>query len=323
MMRGQLTTLSKRLTIAVNMIDPELEERKAVETRAQIYEGLTEKMEREHAAVLNRKQMIEVRKEFIEGQRDEKQQHVVAIAKKMKEKKVQAEKERLANDEIARAKAKEKERQRLMNEQSKQDKVQSYKRTTVGEQAFADIDAAAIEKLTEEDIDSIQLKHLEKMKEETSQKLKMNAKRVDYIERAKRLDEIPLLAQAVQKEKDDFVERSQAAHAEALAIQARLQRMIAAKEEVLGSMMAAQRDEYKEAAEQFNRDMQVQRAERQRQEDARREREDREVNDDFHSTFFYRFLVRQTTLTAQGVFFYLARSLWYFRQLYLSCRPAL
>eukprot|EP00729_Bicosta_minor_P004610 gene4610-7239_t len=275
-MRGQLTTLSRRLTAAVNMIDPEKQKREAADRHQAVYDGLAEKMEREHNSVLERKQTIETRKEFIETQQHVKHQEARFKAKQDRDDMIAKEAKRLEEDEKKRVAKKAKDAERKMEDDKKRDKLQTYLNTPVGQKAFEAIDEAKVVTMTEAEIDALQITHLEKMKSSTAIRLKTNHKKYDYTERARRLLEVPLLEAGLETAKKEWLADSKAKHAAALQVKEQLSKMVSYKQAFVTTILEQRDAEYQEAYDEFDRAMAAQRAARQREEDLRREREELE-----------------------------------------------
>lgn len=95
MMRAQLTTLSKRLSNVVQMINPRIEDNARETRRRHVYDRLFSKMEHEHANVLERKQVIETRKEYIEAMKERKEKEKKEKMEINRMKQLEAEEKRL------------------------------------------------------------------------------------------------------------------------------------------------------------------------------------------------------------------------------------
>ncbi len=75
------------------------------------------------------------------------------------------------------------------------------KKTTVGARALKNLTEQEIEEMDADDIMARQVEQLDREKREMQMKLKLQEKRVDHFERAKKLEEIPLL----MKQYEEFV----------------------------------------------------------------------------------------------------------------------
>merc|ERR1712168_1071157 len=121
---------------------------------------------------------------------------------KEKEKRKQ-EAARLKADQEARAKAKqEADKIELQNKQA-QDRINQLKATSIGIKILDKMDEETIAKMDHEEIVARQVEELNKEKKELQVRLKAQEKKVDHLERAKRLEEIPLLKLQFEELKEE------------------------------------------------------------------------------------------------------------------------
>merc|ERR1712168_1014846 len=121
---------------------------------------------------------------------------------KEKEKRKQ-EAARLKADQEARAKAKqEADKLELQNKQA-QDRINQLKATSIGNKILNKMDEETIAKMDHEEIVARQVEELNKEKKELQVRLKAQEKKVDHLERAKRLEEIPLLKLQFEELKEE------------------------------------------------------------------------------------------------------------------------
>lgn len=185
-MRSQLTVLSKQLESVCHILNPpDLSKRQ--QFRSQLYIDVRSNAAHEHAAILERKEMIEKRKEEIE---------------RLAQEKVKREAQQKAEEEAAR-KAEEEQRiarEQRMREQEKLRKIQR-EMDNMEKKKFLVAMGHKSENLTEEQIEKIdtealQKEHqdkLNKKKEEAERKTREAAKKLDYLVRAIRIEELPLI----------------------------------------------------------------------------------------------------------------------------------
>lgn len=185
-MRSQLTVLSKQLEAVCHILQPpNLADHN--QKRAVLFQEVRGTMEAEHAAILERKNLIEKRKEEVE---------------RMAQEKIKQEMRAKAEEEAARKAEEEQRRQReqRQREQEKLRKIQKemanmdtkriltamgHKTDTMTDEQLEKIDTAALQKEHQDKIN--------KKKEEAERKTKEAAKRLDYLVRAIRIEELPLI----------------------------------------------------------------------------------------------------------------------------------
>jgi len=191
--REQLTTMAQNLDQAVNIITPVEQSTQRDELRAHIVQCYRQVARKEHSNILLRRQIIEERKEKLENlntQREREEQEQKFIIQREQ---YEAEMSRLAGEAEAR------ERQRVLDEEKEISKKQAKERleqlrqTPLGAKMIAEMDEDAISDLNMDEIVAKQIEQLEKEKKELHEKLRTQEKKVDYYERAKRVEEIPLL----------------------------------------------------------------------------------------------------------------------------------
>jgi translation initiation factor 3 subunit A len=185
-MRSQLTALAKQLNAVCKVLNPP-DETLRLANRAQVYTEIRANVGAEHAAILDRKDMIEKRKEEVERLAQDK----IREAAQEKEaedaaRKVEEEK-RLAREQRVREKEKLKKIQREMEAVEKKKYLKAMGR---------DIDAMTEEEMAKIDTEALAKEHAEKAnkkREEAERKTREAAKRLDYLVRAVRIEEMPLI----------------------------------------------------------------------------------------------------------------------------------
>merc|ERR1712226_1155586 len=124
-------------------------------------------------------------------------------------KRKEMEKQKLEEAKRMQIEREERERQRKENEikdiQAKhtRDKIAQLANTEIGQKVLDGMKAEDIAKMDADEIMAKQVEELEKEKKELQIRLKSQEKKVDHLERAKRLEEIPLLKEEYVKFKDD------------------------------------------------------------------------------------------------------------------------
>merc|ERR1719322_1127697 len=115
---------------------------------------------------------------------------------------VQEQEEKVKVAEKARITKEQQEREE--KRRTANDRLEMFKKSEIGQKILKDIDIEALEKINPDELMKRQVETLEKEKRELHDRLKAQEKKLDYFERAKRLEEIPLLKQkAIDKKKED------------------------------------------------------------------------------------------------------------------------
>lgn len=200
-MRSQLTILSKQLSNVCNVISPPDSESVDKERQA-LYMKVRASIDKEHGEMLARKELIEKRKEETERQLQEK-------AKEEAQKKAEIQ---------ARARAEEERRlvrEQQLREREKQEKIR--KELEISEKKNylkamgRNVEAMSEAELTEVDVDALAKEHAAKAakkKDDAERKVREVQKKLDYIVRAIRIEEVPLIKKhyedRIQAEKERY-----------------------------------------------------------------------------------------------------------------------
>mmetsp|Transcript_46912 Transcript_46912/g.99661 ORF Transcript_46912/g.99661 Transcript_46912/m.99661 type:complete len:1067 (-) Transcript_46912:310-3510(-) len=183
-MRGQLTTLAKRLAAACNVLSPP--DRAALEAkRAAIYADVRSVLEDEHLATLERRVVIEKRKEEAERIVQDRLRREAAARKAEELARKAEEDRRLVREQKMR------EREKLQKIQEEMDALEKKRYLTAMGRSVENMTA---EQLREVDTAALAKEHAEKAnrkKEEAERKVKEAARQLDYLVRAVRIEELP------------------------------------------------------------------------------------------------------------------------------------
>jgi len=194
--RWQLDTLHQNLNKAIYLVQPELREKEEA-SKKRTLQMLANELPQEHERVLSRKEEIESRKE-----QDEKD----FIIKAKQEKERQAEKERqvqLAEKKRQADAAIERQKQQeilQIRREQEEDRIAAAKR--IQATGMTDISMDKLKQMTSEQIEMEQRKIATKQREDREQKLATAAKRLDYMERARRILEQPRLEKDIEQRKE-------------------------------------------------------------------------------------------------------------------------
>ncbi|XP_074031572.1 eukaryotic translation initiation factor 3 subunit a isoform X2 [Leptinotarsa decemlineata] len=198
--RNQLVNMSTVLNQAIQVINPNRKKLEREKLRAAMVQNYHETKVREHQKILQRHKIIEDRKEYIERLNTVREEEEQKRLEEVQRQHVLAEHKRLEQER------EERERKRALNEIQQikdrhlKEKLQQISQTGHGQKILKKLDEDDIKKLDADQIAAKEAEELQKERRELQAKLKSQEKKVDYFERAKRLEEIPLL-QASQKER--------------------------------------------------------------------------------------------------------------------------
>merc|ERR1711997_491026 len=202
------------------------------------------------------------------------------------------EKERVERDK----RRKEEEIKDIQMKHTK-DKLAQLASTDIGKKVLDKMDAEDIAKMDADEIMAKQVEELEKEKKELQVRLKAQEKKVDHLERAKRLEEIPLLklqfeefkeeAKVVWEDQEkDRIEGEKRERANDVENRDRMVRMRDDKDKYLESLLKERKNVFEKKITEFNvlvdeeRKIRLERRKDERQEERRRkwmrEREEEE-----------------------------------------------
>jgi len=284
-----LSSLAKKLYAVTNEIDPTQKEN-AINKRKAIFQQARQSMEEEHQASLARKSIIERKKELIETiqlrkEKEEAREKALKAQQEAEQSKIKFAEERKRR-EMERI---QRERDEIAREEAKKI-AESLKEKTgviIKEEDLQNLDTRALM--------SLQIEQIEKGKAEQSARLAATAKKIDYLERAYRKEEIPLLERDFEKQKKrdrhNHVEARKRAvadakrkHEESLVIKTRLAKVMNDYEEYKSKVEELKKNEVeereREAEEKIRKEKRkrretVRKALHERRERIRREEEER------------------------------------------------
>lgn len=200
--RTQLMRMMVSLDGAINTIYPDRNQVENNELRKRIVDTYHISKSREHVRLLSRHKIIEERKEYLE------KCHTELLKEKSRQQEIQEREKRKAEEARLKAEKEMREKKRKEEEikeiQVKQaaDRIAQLKATTIGKKVLEKMDEDEIAKMDHEEIVAKQVEELNKEKKELQVRLKAQEKKIDHMERAKRVEEIPMLKeQWIQEEK--------------------------------------------------------------------------------------------------------------------------
>uniref|UniRef100_A0A8C1LAJ3 Eukaryotic translation initiation factor 3 subunit A n=1 Tax=Cyprinus carpio TaxID=7962 RepID=A0A8C1LAJ3_CYPCA len=285
--RNQLTAMSSSLAKAIQVIKPASILQEHEEQSQQAITAYLKNARKEHQRILARRQTIEERKERLESLNIQREKE------ELEQREAELQKVRKAEEERLRQEAKEREKERIMQEHEQikkktvRERLEQIKKTELGAKAFKDIDIEDLEELDPDFIMAKQVEQLEKEKKELQERLKNQEKKIDYFERAKCLEEIPLIKKAYEEQRIKDMELWELQEEEricnmkmerekALEHKQRMSRMMEDKENFLSKIKAARSFIYEEKLKQFQerlveeRKKRLEERKKQRKEDRRK-----------------------------------------------------
>ncbi|XP_050310382.1 eukaryotic translation initiation factor 3 subunit A [Anthonomus grandis grandis] len=284
--RNQLVNMSTVLNRAIHVINPNKKKLEREKLRSVMVQTYHENKVKEHQKILQRHKIIEDRKEYIERLNTVREEEEQKRLEEIQRQQMLAEQKRLEEER------QERERRRHQNEIEQikhrhlQEKLQQISQTGHGQKILKKMDEDDIKKLDADQIAAKEAEELLKERRELQAKLKSQEKKVDYFERAKRLEEIPLLQESLKEKQlqdqafweQQEAERIAAAIEErklAVATRDRLARMKADKDEFLAKLKKERNTLYEEKLETFEKALREERRKRLTDRKAKRKEERR------------------------------------------------
>ncbi|XP_030058489.1 eukaryotic translation initiation factor 3 subunit A isoform X3 [Microcaecilia unicolor] len=284
--RNQLTAMSSALSKAIAVIKPPQILQEKDEQHQLAVTAYLKNARKEHQRILARRQTIEERKERLESLNIQREKE------ELEQREAEQLKVRKAEEERLRQEAKEREKERILQEHEQikkktvRERLEQIKKTELGAKAFKDIDIEDLEELDPDFIMAKQVEQLEKEKKELQERLKNQEKKIDYFERAKRLEEIPLIKKAYEEQRVNDMELWEQQEEErittmklerekALEHKNRMSRMLEDKDLFVERLKASRQSVYEEKLQQFEerlaeaRKMRLEERKRQRRDDRR------------------------------------------------------
>ncbi len=201
--RTQLMRMLEVLDKSLKTIHPDKVKIENDALRAKIVEAYHHSKHREHKRVLDRHKAIEERKEYLEKLSIHREAEEQRKQEQQLRERQRAEEERRKADQIKRDELIQQEQLRKIKDETREMKKRQMASTEVGAKILSKLDAKDFAELDNDDILAMQVQELEKEKRELQARLKAQEKKVDHVERAKRKEEIPLLKEASEKDKEE------------------------------------------------------------------------------------------------------------------------
>lgn len=261
--RSQLVNMSTVLHRAIAAINPLRKTTERKKLCALMVQNYHENKVKEHQRILQRQKIIEDRKEFIERLNSEREEEELRRQEEINRQHKLAEQKRLEFEMEERERKRHENEIAQIKEKSFKEKMQQISQTVHGQKVLKKMDNEDIKKMDAEQIAAREAEELLKERKEVQSKLKSQEKKIDYLERAKRIEEIPLIEKFLaEKEVQDkeFWEKQEAARIEmaiaerknAVTQQDRLQRLYTDRDVFLDKLRSERNSLYVEKLKAFN-----------------------------------------------------------------------
>ncbi|KAJ8878273.1 hypothetical protein PR048_018850 [Dryococelus australis] len=271
--RNQLINMACVLHKAMNCINPTKKRMEREKLRAQMVQHYHETKNREHQRILARHKIIEDRKEYLERLNTVREEEEARRLEELARQQLLAEQKRLEQEREERERKRQENEIQQIKDRHLKEKMQQISQTSHGQKILKKLDEDDIKKLDAEQIAAREAEELQKEKRELMQKLKSQEKKVDYFERAKRVEEVPLLQKSFEEKQvqdRNFWEQQETERIQLLveerelAVQhrERLARMQADKEAFLEKLRAERRTLYMEKLKEFEKMLEEEREKR-------------------------------------------------------------
>lgn len=283
--RSQLVNMSVVLHRAIAAINPNRKKAEREKLRAQMVALYHENKVKDHQSILIRQKLIEDRKEYIERLNTEREEEEYRRQEEIQRQAKLAEQKRLEVEMEERERKRAENELQQIKERNLKDKKQQISLMAGGQKLLKIIEekgSADPEEIAKEE----QMAMLRERKEMQS-KLKSQEKRIDYFERAKRQEELPLIEKylaekAVQdqvfweNQEKLRIENAITERANAVAQQERLQRIYPDRDAFLENLRVERKSHFIEKQRKFAILLEEERKKRmaQRIADRRRDRRD-------------------------------------------------
>ncbi|XP_013781691.1 eukaryotic translation initiation factor 3 subunit A-like [Limulus polyphemus] len=262
--RNQLVSVHSVLHKAVTLIQPEKIKSTRQDLREQIVAAYKMTAKKEHRRILERQQIIEERKELMENLDYQKEEEERKLLEERQQKLREAEEVRMAKEAEERAKQRILQEQNEMKKKVVLEKIEQLKKTELGARIFEGLEEEELEKLDPEDILTKQVEQLDRERKELQAKLRKQEKKIDHLERAKRIEEIPYLQKAYEEfkveneklwyqEEEERIKQLIAKRKIAVQHRNRLAHMKEDKDEFVNKLKAERMSVYKEKLAEFEK----------------------------------------------------------------------
>lgn len=271
--RCQLVNMATVLHRAINVINPNKKKQERAKIRTAMVKLYHETKELEHQRILGRHKIIEERKEYIEQINTAREEEEMRRQEELARQQLLAEQKRLDQEREERERKRQQNEIQQIKDRHLKEKMHQISQTSHGQKVLKKLDEDEIKKLDAEQIAAREAEELQKERREIQQKLKSQEKKVDYLERAKRIEEIPLIEKAMEEkleqtrlrweqQEEERIQIAVEEREQAVASRSRMERMKEDHDEFLASILAERKSLYEEKLKEFERMLNEERAKR-------------------------------------------------------------
>lgn len=196
--RQQLVNMSIVLHRSIAAINPNRNKDERDRLRAQLVATYHENKAKEHKAILIRQQLIEDRKEAIERQNNEREEEEYRRQEEIQRQQKIADQKRLEQEAEERERKRQENEIKLIQSRTMKEKIQQIAQTTHGQKVLKIIEEKG-NVIDPEEIAKEEQNALIRERKELQSRLKSQEKKIDYFERAKRIEEVPLIKEYLQE----------------------------------------------------------------------------------------------------------------------------
>lgn len=189
----QFNEMAQALHSAHMKLQPISELEKIAQRKNEILNLYNKTWRREQLNILQRRHVIEMRKEQLEEFSREKEKQEQLAVREQEEAVKAAEQERLNKEMKEREEMRRREEQEDEERRAAKDQMEMIKKSELGAKMLKDIDVDTFTKINPDELMKRQMETMEKEKKDLQDRLKAQEKKLDYFERAKRLEELQLL----------------------------------------------------------------------------------------------------------------------------------
>ncbi|CAH2229456.1 jg20844 [Pararge aegeria aegeria] len=197
--REQLVRAAEVLSRAAQALYPARRRAERERARLSMVQHYHENKHTEHHRVLQRHKIIEERKEYIERLNTVREEEELRRQEEQLRAAAAAEARRLEQEREEREKKRHASELAAMRERHLRERIAHISQTMHGKKVLQKLDEEDLKKMDAEAIAQREAEELMKERRELQARLKSQEKKVDYFERAKRLEEIPLLQKSLEE----------------------------------------------------------------------------------------------------------------------------
>ena len=196
--RKQLVTMYSTLQKARAMIEPERIVNQRETIKRKIMKAYQINATEDHRKILGRQDIIEERKEWLEQMGLKREEEERRKLEEQQERIRQAEREKMELEKKEREQQMKLKHDIEVKKQMAKDQLSMIKGSLAGN-LLDNLNDEELSKLRPEDIHSRKIEQLEKERREQLAKQRKLERKIDHLERAKRIEELPLLEKAIEE----------------------------------------------------------------------------------------------------------------------------